>query len=138
MRSHCISVPALGQGDSNAMASGWFYLPNVDALVFRNEQGVFLRDVECLIPSIDMRQRTVDTPASWGVWVDFVELTEHGFADVSTPNQGVAQEEALLGRKAVFCAKRVFFRGVLECLESDVQTAVVCDVLAQGEFAVCM
>ena len=85
-----------------------------------------------------MRQRTVDTPASWGVWVDFVELTEHGFADVSTPNQGVAQEEALLGRKAVFGAKRVFFCGVLKCLESDVQTAVVCDVLAQGEFAVCM
>ena len=54
-------------------------------------------------------------------------------AVVACPHTGPAEEEALVGSQTV---DDPIVAGVMECLQSDVKTAVVADVLAQRLFAV--
>ena len=85
-----------------------------------------------------MRQRAVYPPFAKRVNVEHREAFDFLVADVAGPECGVRQEEALGWRETVDFAYRVFFQSLLQGRIGNIQTAVVSDVFAQGQFPIGM
>ena len=83
-----------------------------------------------------MRQGTVHAPAAQGVRVTLGQVADFLVADVGSPQACIGEEEALFGSESFLHGQRSVLRRSLKCLEGDVQTAVVGDVLTQRELAV--
>ena len=90
-------------------------LPNHDTLLRSYVHGVARLDVECLIESIDILQRLIDTVDAQAVWIDLCQTNLLLGSYVLTPYTGIADEEALCRCEAVDLLDRLALELLLEC-----------------------
>ena len=83
-------------------------LPYIRPCAFVQIQLVALRDAECVVPGLLVRELPVDAEIHRGVDVVFETVAGFFICDFACPNVAVVEEETLFGREAVLVRQRIF------------------------------
>ena len=76
-------------------------LPKLQALVLRNEQLIALLYTKCLIPCIDMRKRTINTPLAERMRIILYAVADFLISNVLSPNTCIGEEETLVRSETI-------------------------------------
>ena len=89
-------------------------LPKFQALVLRNEQLVALLYTKCLIPFIDVRKRTVNTPLAERMRIILYAVADFLISNVLSPNTCIGEEETLARSKTILVLQWLLGCSILE------------------------
>lgn len=89
-------------------------LPKLQALVLRNEQLVALLYTKCLIPCIDMRKRTINTPLAERMRIILYAVADFLISNVLSPNTCIGEEEALVRSETILVLQWLLGCSILE------------------------
>ena len=106
-------------------------LPEVQAVGLGNEELVALLDSESLVPGVDVRQGSVDTPLTERMRVALYPVTYLLVGNVLAPYTGISDKEALVGSKAVLDLEGLVGSSITIGVERYLQAAMVSQILAQ-------
>ena len=113
-------------------------LPDDYALVFGAEHLVAFLDVECREERLDIAEGSVHAPAAKRMGVGLGAGKNFFLADVSGPYVGVREIESLVGSEAFNSLTLAVAKGIMVCSIGNAKTALVGDVLTEGEMTVCV
>ena len=89
-------------------------LPKLQALVLRNEQLVALLYTKCLIPCIDVRKRTINTPLAERMRIILYAVADFLISNVLSPNTCIGEEETLVRSETILVLQWLLSSSILE------------------------